>query len=188
MSQKTIASPEKTGPELDLPALLTFKVAEQVYGLPVTNVARIIEMVTITRLPDVPATIQGIINLQGKAVPVMDLRQRFGLPPKPYGLHTPIILTDIDGTGRMLGLVVDMVEDVLDVSPEHVEITETIVPTELAGQMTAQAGHLAGVAKVNRQMILILNMRALLNPSEQLKLSHVLGSEGRTNGEDGRKS
>jgi purine-binding chemotaxis protein CheW len=181
MSQTTSTTP-KTSYQSDSLAMLTFKVAEQVYGLPVTNVVRIIEMVTITRLPDAPDFIQGIINLHGKTVPIMDLRHRFGLSQRPYGLHTPIILADMTGDGHLLGLIVDTVEDVLNISPEDLEITETIVPTELVGQMTTQAGHLAGVAKVDRQMILILNVRALLNPIEQDTLSQVLTIKS----EDGR--
>lgn len=181
MSQTTSTTP-KTSYQPDSLAMLTFKVAEQVYGLPVSNVVRIIEMVTITRLPDTPDLIQGIINLHGKTVPVMDLRHRFGLPQQAYGLHTPIILADMTGDGQLLGLIVDAVEDVLNISSEDLEITETIVPTELVGQMTTQAGHLAGVAKVDRQMILILNVRALLSPIEQDTLSQILTIKS----EDGR--
>jgi purine-binding chemotaxis protein CheW len=159
--------------------LLTFKVAGQVYGLPVAHVARIIEMVTITHLPDAPDTIQGLINVQGKAVPVMDLRHRFGLPLLAYGLHTPIILADLGDNDRMLGLIVDTVEDVLEVPPTDLEMMDIFVPTEMIGPMATQAGHLAGVAKVNRQMVLILNARALLNQTEQVKLSGALGDNGK---------
>ena len=167
----------KTEPKAQTLALLTFKVARQEYGLPVTSVVRIIEMVTITHLPGAPNTIQGIINLQGRAVPVIDLRRRFGLPLKPYGLHTPIILVDVDEGSRMMGLIVDMVEYVRDINPENLEIAETIVPAQLAGQMAVEAAHLAGVAKIDRQMILILNVRALLTQTEQSRLSKVMGNK-----------
>jgi purine-binding chemotaxis protein CheW len=167
--------------------LLTFKVAGQVYGLPVAHVARIIEMVTMTHLPDAPDTIQGLINVQGKAVPVMDLRHRFGLSPLAYGLHTPIILADIGDNSRMLGLIVDAVEDVFEVPPTDLEMMDIFVPAEMVGQMAAQAGHLAGVAKVNRQMVLILNARALLNQTEQVKLSGALGGNGKPRGKNDRQ-
>ncbi|MBN1219695.1 MAG: chemotaxis protein CheW [Anaerolineae bacterium] len=192
MSQAIAATKAQASSPPTALALLTFRVAGQVYGLPVTDVARIIEMVTITQLPDSPEMIQGIINLQGKAVPVMDLRHRFGLPHKAYGLHTPIILADVeydsghhdgghhDGghqDGRMLGLIVDAVEDVIEIPAEDLETTEAIVPTDLAGQMNTRAGHLASIAKIDRQMILVLNVRALLSPTEQMKLLQALGSE-----------
>ena len=170
-----------TNTTLDAPhtpglTLLTFKVADQTYGLPVIDVMRIIEMVTITQLPDAPPYIQGIINLQGKAVPVMDLRQRFGLPPEPYGLHTPIILAEMAGEGRLMGLVVDAVENVVDIPTKDLEMAETVVPAKLVEQLVTQKGHLAGVAKINRQMILILNIWALLSPDEQRELSQALGN------------
>ena len=163
-----------------LTTLLTFEVAEQTYGLPVTEVVRIIEMVTITHLPDVPDTIQGIINLQGRAVPVMDLRQRFRLPHQPYGLHTPIILVNMEGD-RMLGLIVDAVEDVLEVVAKNMEMTDAIVPSELSSGVAP----LAGVAKVNRQMILILNAQGLLSQTEHRELSQALGTDGNVNGSSG---
>jgi purine-binding chemotaxis protein CheW len=167
------------------PTLLTFTLAQQTYGLPVSNVIRIIEMVTITHLPDVPDTIQGIINVQGKAVPIMDLRQRFGLPLQPYGLHTPIILVNLAGD-RMLGLIVDAVEDVLEVEANNMELTETIVPAE----MSSESAPLAGVAKINRHMILVLNVLGLLSQTEHVELSQALGSDGKLKGDsgDGRRS
>jgi purine-binding chemotaxis protein CheW len=158
-------------------ALLTFKLDKQIYALPVTNVVRIIEMVTIIDLPGAPKIIRGIINLRGKAVPVMDLRHRFGLPQQPFNLRTPIILADLVGDDRLLGLIVDTVEDVLNVTHEELELTETIVPVELKQQMAHEAPHLIGVAKVDRQIILILNIHALLSSTERVDLSQVLGSE-----------
>jgi purine-binding chemotaxis protein CheW len=184
MSDAITETTSKTLLDANTSTLLTFTVAGQTYGLPVTYVVRIIEMVTITQLPDVHETIQGIINLQGKAVPVMDLRHRFGLPHKSYGLHTPIILANVDGSDRMLGLIVDAVEDVLEITAENLEVTETIVSTELAGGMAGQPAPLAGVAKVDRQMILVLNVSVLMSQTEHVKLSQALGLDS---GLDGRE-
>jgi len=175
-SSKSPDSPERL-------ALLTFTMAGQVYGLPVNQVVRIIEMVTITQLPGVPDLIQGAINFGGKVVPVMDMRRRFGLPPQAYDLHTPIVLVDIDVGHGILGLIVDTVAQVLDVSGNELEIMEAIVPPELTNQMTIGAAHLAGVAKADRQMILVLNVPALLSPADKASLSTTLadGSARLTN-------
>ena len=159
-------------------SLLTFKVAGQTYGIPVGNVVRIIEMVTITSLPGAPDAIQGFITVHGKAVPVADLRRRFGLPQVAYTLHTPIILAHVDDGLHTMGLVVDAVDQVLDAPPEGLEMTETIVPTDLIGPMAQQASHLAGVAKVDRRMILVLDMKALLTQRDQARLSQVLKQQG----------
>ncbi len=160
----------KASSDIQTLTLLTFEIAGQDYALPVTDVVRIIEMVTLTHLPNAPDAIQGIINLQGKAIPVMDLRRRFGLPPQDYGLHTPIILTDVDQGSHTLGLIVDEVAQVIEIDPEQIEQVETIVPTELAEQMAAKGAHLTGVANVDRHMMLVLNIQALLTPLEQASL------------------
>jgi purine-binding chemotaxis protein CheW len=176
MSQATTEATSKTKTLM----LLTFTVAQQAYALPVANVIRIIEMVTITHVPDAPDTIEGIINLQGKAVPVMDLRRRFGLPLLRYGLHTPIILTNMENN-RMMGLIVDAVDDVLEIEAENMEMAEAIVPAEVSADTTP----LAGVAKMNRQMILVLNVLGLLSQTEHVELAHVLGFAGNLNGGSG---
>ncbi len=163
-----------TTPEVETEPLLTFKIERQSYGLPITNVVRIIEIVTITPLPGAPDIIQGIINLRGKAVPVMDLRYRFGLPPRLINLHTPIILVDVTGQNHLLGLIVDAVEQVFNVSQADLETTQSLMPPGLANQMATHTAHLTGVAKVDRQMILILNVAALLTSTEYLELSQVL--------------
>jgi purine-binding chemotaxis protein CheW len=167
-----VTKPTKSSSTL---ALLFFKVDEQLYGLPVNNVARIIEMVTITPLPGIPEIMEGIINLHGKVVPVMDLRRRFNLPACSYGLHTPIILVDLIGQDYILGLIVDTVEDVREVSVDDLELTERIAPAELATQITTRATYLAGVATVDRRFILVLNIHALLSPVVQDQLTHALG-------------
>jgi len=177
MSEAAVESTTKSS--VTLATLLTFTVADQMYGLPVTDVVRIIEMVSITHLPDVPDTIQGIINLQGRAVPVMDIRHRFGLPHQPYGLHTPIVLVNIDDD-RILGIIVDAVEDVLEVVAKNMETAEAVVPSELiSGNKRAP---LAGVAKLNRQMILILNAQGLLSQIEYVELSQALAFDDHVNG------
>src|SRR5262245_60266968 len=111
-------------------AMLTFRLEGQEYGLPVTEVAQIIEMVTLSHLPQAPFAIQGLINLHGKIVAVMDLRLRFGLPFQPYSLHTPIILVNLKE--QKLGLIVDTVEEVVEISAADLESSDMIIPADLA--------------------------------------------------------
>lgn len=174
MTSQAIPITNRTTENVVTLALLVFKVENQLYGLPVTSVVRIIEMVTITPLPGTPELIEGIINFHGQAVPIMALRRRFNLPPGSYGLHTPIILVDLISHDHILGLVVDKVEDVLEVPVDGLDLTETIVPTEWVGPMASQAAYLAGVAKVDQRLIIVLNVQALLSLSAQDKLSQML--------------
>lgn len=174
-----MATPHDTSFSAHTLDLLTFYVNEQVYGLPVTHVARIIEMVTITHLPELTqqpgrCVIEGIINVQGKAIPVMNLRRRFDLPVRSYGLHTPIILTDIAEHGYRLGLIVDEMEDVLQVPRQCLEIADAFLPAEMVGPTAA---YLAGVVKIDGRIIIVLDNQALLSPIEQIKVSQLFKRE-----------
>jgi purine-binding chemotaxis protein CheW len=158
------ADGHQTNSPVGFASLLTFKVGGQLYGAPVDKVIRIIEMVTITHLPEAPETIQGLINLHGQPVPVMDLHLRFGLPRPAYGLHTPIVLVDAaaeDGPPRPLGLVVDSVQQVVE-SPD-------LFREPAVAQLPAS--YLLGVVKLQRQMLLLLNIPALLRPAELASLA-----------------
>ena len=163
--------------EFNTLALLIITVGEQTYGIPVTNVVRIIEMVTITHLPGAPDTITGIINLQGSTVPIIDLRHRFNAPTQNYGLNTPIILVNANSTGQILGLVSDTVTDVVHIPNSKLEMFEMVMPAKLAEQVTTQAAYLAGITKFEGQIILILNVEAILNHTEQVNLSKVLDTQ-----------
>ena len=158
-------------------ALLVFTVGDQTYGIPVTNVVRIIEMVTITYLPGAPDTIKGIINLQGNTVPIIDLRHRFNASTQNYGLNTPIILVNANNTGQILGLISDTVNDVIHIPDSNLEMFEMVMPGNLAEQVTTQAAYLAGITKFEGQIILILNSDAVLTHTEQVNLSKALGTQ-----------
>ncbi len=173
-NQSISTNGSKKSAKANMQALLTFKVADQIYGLPIIDVARIIEMVAIISLPNLPDNIRGVINLHGTIVPVMDLRQRFGLPSQAYGLHTPIILTDTDQDGRMLGLVADSVEDVLSLPASKVTTTKEIMPNKLTQQISIHSAHLKSVAKIDHQIILVLNIDGLFTDTEQIQVSQAV--------------
>lgn len=157
--------------------LLTFSLNGQVYSLPVTNVIRIIEMVTIISLAGLPRPIRGVINVQGKITSVLDMRRRFGLPEQAYGVHTPIILVDTNHDQQMIGLVVDEVLDVVTVEAGDLETPKAIVPAEMAAETAGQMLYLAALAKIDRQLILVLQVQALLSPVEQNQLFQALATQ-----------
>lgn len=151
--------------------VLTFYLANQEYALPVTAVVQIIEMVTITSLPQTIPAIPGVINYRGKIVPVMDLRLKVGLPYKPYGLHTPIILVDFrDG---LLGLIVDSVNLVLDIDPRQIESNQMAIVDILQQQSKNQplAAYVRQLAKVDRRIIPLLQVEALLSEQDHSHLT-----------------
>jgi len=152
--------------------IITFWLAGQEYGLPITDVAQIVEMVTITKLPGVPPAVQGIINVRGRVVPVIDMRLRFELPFSPYHLHTPIILVEHDEW--MLGLVADRVDEVLAVARQEIVDGAEILPDELGQAGERSLDFLLGVGKVGRRMIPIMDLKSILSTAEQRVLKKAL--------------
>lgn len=154
-------------------AVLTFRTNEQVYGLPVTAVSQLIEMVAITPVPEAPPTIQGVINVHGEIVPVMDLRLRLGLPFKPYHLRTPIIL--MQANGRSLALVVDEVKTVIDIDLAEMQSDETVFDFT-ASESQHQTNTFSSIAKVNTQLIIIINANSLVSNHLDTQLTQVLAA------------
>lgn len=149
--------------------ILTFCLAEQEYGLPVTAVKQIVEMVTIVHLPQSPLAIQGVINVRGEIAPVLDMRIQFGLDFMPYGLHTPIIL--IDFQNRLLGLVADSVQTVMTVSSQDITSykTEADIP-----EASISASCLSGIAQSGTHILPILNVHGILNSEQEAYVAQML--------------
>lgn len=150
------------GPDI----ILTFRLADQLYALPVTAVVQIVEMVAITRLPQLPPAMQGAINVHGRIVPVMDLRRRFGLECQPYHLHTPIILAEVNGC--MLALVVDAVEDVVEMPPSGRPDAAEAPP--LAAD---QNNFVTAVIQIESQLVPLIDLAHILSQNEKERLKHV---------------
>ncbi|MEG2295629.1 MAG: chemotaxis protein CheW [Oscillospiraceae bacterium] len=100
---------------------LTFLIEDQYYAIEIIHVIEIIEMQVITVVPQIPSYMRGIINLRGKIIPVMDVRIRFGKPEKEYNDRTSIIVIEIKGVS--IGLIVDMVDEVLQIEEHNLAAT-----------------------------------------------------------------
>ena len=143
--------------------VLTFQVANQAYGLPVSDVVQIIEMVTITALPQMPQAVQGVINQHGRIVPVLDLRLFLGLPFQSYRLRTPMIL--IEAEERPLALVADQVEAVVEIGAAELDAGNGLPePLKLA------TANLIGIARVAHRLVPILNAAMFLSDEEYGRL------------------
>jgi purine-binding chemotaxis protein CheW len=149
---------------------LVFDVAAQRFALPLPNVREVLRAVAITRLPDAPAVIEGVIDVRGSLVPVMDLRARVGLPRRPLELEDRLIVVESDG--RTLALRVDRVHWTIEVEERALESTRTLAP---------EAAYIAGVARLEDGLVLIHDLRRFLSPSEAAELARALelhGGEG----------
>jgi purine-binding chemotaxis protein CheW len=166
----------QNGPTASPPGsvILTFQLAGHTYGLPVTDVVQIIEMLTITPLPHLPPAINGIINFHGQAVPVMDLRRRLSLPSLSYGLHTPIILADLKG--QTIGLVVDKVEAVID-DVEFGPETDHVKPATQGMDESPLMPHHSVIDRlvvVDGQLTPLLRLNTLFNQDERTQLEQAI--------------
>ncbi|HEY5973410.1 MAG TPA: chemotaxis protein CheW [Geobacteraceae bacterium] len=102
---------------------LTFKLGEEVYALDVAKVREILEVTGITRVPQTPGYMRGVINLRGSVVPVMDLRLKFGMAETAQTVNTCIIVVEVelDGETLVVGALADSVQEVFDLEPEQIE-------------------------------------------------------------------
>lgn len=132
----------------------TFQIGAEEYGVDISQIQEIIRMVEVTRVPRTPAFMEGVINLRGQLIPIVDLRVRFGMERVPHTKNTRIIVTDI-GTKRV-GIVVDAATEVLTIPLEAIEEP----PEMMAG---VGADYLQGVGKVGDRLIILLDLTMVVS-------------------------
>ena len=144
---------------------LTFTLGYEEYGLPVLKVREIIKVMDITQVPQVPEHVLGVINLRGKVIPIIDLRRRFRLPPHEHTEQTCIIVADVElaTTKVMMGVVVDGVSEVLNVSATEIE------PTPQFGGHNS-TDYVLGLAKVKGTVKILLDLDRVLGTDGPLEL------------------
>lgn len=138
--------------------VVIFELAGQTYGLDIATVAEIIRMESITRVPRAPAFVEGVINLRGRIIPVIDLRKRFGLPDGEHTGHSRIIIVEIGET--TIGMIVDAVLEVLRIPADSIEPPPAIVNG-------VDVVYLRGLALWQGRMIILLNLEKILYAHEK---------------------
>lgn len=135
---------------------LTFTLADENYAVPILRVEEIRGWDTVTKIPNTPAHLCGVLNLRGSIVPVIDLRLRFGMPFKAYTDTTVIVVLRIKGDQeRTMGVVVDAVSDAQSIRPDEIKPS----PELSAGIETE---FITGLADIDDQMMMLLDIDALL--------------------------
>lgn len=151
-----------TSTERHLSQVVSFRLAKEEYGLDIMSVQEIILMGEITKIPEVPDYIRGLINLRGKVIPIIDLRKRFDLEACEATEHTRIIV--VNAAGTTFGIVVDAVSQVLRIESNQIEPP----PQGLVGLDQA---YIKGLVKMELKIMILLNMEAVLSVDEQAKLA-----------------
>jgi purine-binding chemotaxis protein CheW len=139
----------------------TFHLGSEEYGVDISQIQEIIRMVEITRVPRTPDFMEGVINLRGQLIPIIDLRARFGMERISPTKSTRIIVTDI-GTKRV-GIIVDSASEVLHIPIEAIEQA----PEMIAGIAT---DYLQGVGKVGDRLIILLDLTMVISGAQRHEL------------------
>jgi purine-binding chemotaxis protein CheW len=121
----------------------------------------IVKMQPITAVPHAPGFVEGVTNLRGEVLPVIDLRKRFGLPQGEITKDTRIVNVEMDGV--KVGMMVDAVSEVLRVAEENIEPPSPIV-------VTVDSAFITGIAKVDERLIILLDLARVLSTEEQTRL------------------
>lgn len=129
--------------------LVSFNIGSEEFGVDILKVQEINRMVEITRVPQTPHYVEGVINLRGKVIPIIDLRKRFNLEVRAYDKNTRIVVVDIKG--MVMGMIVDAVSEVLRLSSNTIESAPDIVTG-------VNADYIKGVAKLEDRLLIFLDL------------------------------
>ncbi len=151
--------------------VVTFQLAREEYAIDILQVQEIVMMTRITRMPKAPHFIEGIVNLRGQMIPIIDMRKRFGLPSKHQGAEhdseTRIIIVDI---GEIVGMVVDGVRDVIRLPDSAISPP----PPMIQG---ISADYLKGIGQFNERLLIMLDLEKVLS-AEEHEVLRKLGPDG----------
>ena len=142
--------------------LVTFSIGEEEFGVNILKVQEIIRTMEITKVPRAPDFVEGVINLRGKVIPIIDLRRRFGLAPRGHDKNTRIIVIEINNI--IVGFVVDAVSEVLRIPASTVEPP----PPMVAG---VESDYVSGVGKLQDRLLIMLDLDRLLSSEDMEALS-----------------
>ena len=138
--------------------LVSFKIANEEFGIDILNVQEINRMVKITQVPNSPRFVEGVINLRGRVIPVIDLRLKLGITKKEYDKDTRIIVVDLKG--KTVGFLVDSVSEVLRIPKS---ITEA--PPKIAAGINSE--YITAVGKLEDRLLILLDLNKVLLEDEK---------------------
>ena len=130
---------------------LTFKLNGEIFATDVSNVREILEFTTVTRIPQTPEYMRGVINLRGSVVPVLDMRLKFGMPETEKTIDTCIVVVEvnIDEENVIIGALVDSVQEVFELEPDSIE-----EPPRIGLHLDSQC--IKGMGKKDGHFVIIL--------------------------------
>ncbi|MCR4924178.1 MAG: chemotaxis protein CheW [Lachnospiraceae bacterium] len=147
--------------ELEKTQFIVIRIGDEQYGIDIKYVDNIVRMQKITRVPDVQHYFEGVINLRGEVVPVMNLRRKAGLPDVEFTKDTRIIIIKLENNAP-IGIVVDAVKEVVTLTSAEIEYTTKGIAH--SGQVT----FINGIGKCNNSLISLLDLNAVISDKEAM--------------------
>jgi purine-binding chemotaxis protein CheW len=140
---------------------LTFMLRDEVFALDIGKVREVLDFTTVTKVPQTPDFMRGVINLRGNVVPVVDMRLKFGMTVTEKSVNTCVIITEVnlDGEGTVLGAMADSVQEVLDLEPGEIE-----PPPRIGTKLNTE--FIRGMGKRDEQFIMILDIDKVFSAVE----------------------
>ena len=146
--------------------LVSFFLGEEEFGADILMVQEIIRMQAITRVPNAPHFVEGVINLRGKVIPIVDLRKRLNVSGTAEDARkVRVIVVDVEG--KITGFIVDSVSQVLRIPQSTIEAAPSIVNAGIDSE------YITGVSKLNDKLLILLDFNKILSKSERQELSEV---------------
>jgi len=134
-----------------------FRIGNETFGVRIASVREIVRVPEITAVPSAPETVEGVINLRGKIIPVMDLRKRFGQSDIQPDKKNRILVVELNN--KLVGLIVNAASEVLKIAPSEIE-----APGSLFAE--GESGYVTGVGKLKGRLIILLDIAKLLHRPE----------------------
>ncbi len=157
-----MANEERSAITMDDEQLIVFELASECYGVEIAAVNTIIRMQEITEIPRSPEFVEGVINLRGSIIPVIDLRKRFALPAAEPTKASRIVV--VESCGLLIGVVVDAVTETLRLPNEAIEPPSPIVTS-------VDSEYVRGVGKLEGRLVILLGLDKVLSSKEMAAVS-----------------
>ncbi len=157
-------SSEQKNETAELLQLVSFKIGQEEFGVDILNVHEINKMVAITKVPNAPHFVEGVINLRGRVIPIIDLRTRLKLERKEHDKDTRIIVVEINK--RTVGFIVDAVKEVL-----RIPVTITEAPPDIVAGIDSE--FIKAVGKLEDRLLILIDLEKVLTVNDQKQLADV---------------
>ena len=145
--------------------IVGFRIGNETYGVRIGSVREIVRVPEITSVPSAPDLVEGVINLRGKIIPVMDLRKRFGTAAPQPDKKNRILVVELEN--KLVGLIVSAASEVLKIPPSEIESPGSVFAE-------GESNYVTGVGKLKGRLIILLDIARLLRKSDYRKLEEAV--------------